>query len=181
MHDNQKKLQQRVLQSAEETLYKQHYVSAIDLFIGMNLLQPQHVNDWKKGKIPYLEKVIQGSLGKITFSMKCFRGWASEKGLKPRCTEYFVKTSGPKRKLKFSISGAPSLEEFYRTHYICPTLSEKKQKKLQEKLDKPSELVVFRTVSESQCSQCKKKLFKGSFVFMEGDVPLCHSCCQGGA
>ena len=64
MHE---RLKQRALQAAEEALYKQQYVSPIDLFIGMKLLQPVHVEDWKKGRIPYLERVIQGSLGKITF------------------------------------------------------------------------------------------------------------------
>ena len=83
MNDNQKRLRQRALQAAEEAHHKQQYVSPIDVFIGMKLLQPIHVNDWRKGRISYLERVIQGSLGKITFCMKCFRTWAREKGLKP--------------------------------------------------------------------------------------------------
>jgi len=161
MNDNQKRLKQRALQAAEEALYKQQFVSPIDVFIGMKLLQPIHVDDWRKGRIPYLERVIQGSLGKITFCMKCFRAWAKEKGLKPSPTIYLARTSGPKRELRFSVSGNPEIEQSYRTHYVSPTLSEIKKKKLQEKLDKPPELVVFRTVQDSQYSQCKKELHNG--------------------
>ncbi|MDR3625130.1 MAG: hypothetical protein P4L16_08365 [Chlamydiales bacterium] len=50
MNDNQKRLRQRALQAA--ALYKQQYVSPIDVFIGMKLLQPIHVDDWRKGKNP---------------------------------------------------------------------------------------------------------------------------------
>lgn len=56
---------------------------AIDGLIGMGLLQPVHVQDWKKGKILYLEKVIQDNLHKISHAMNCFRKWAEQKGLKP--------------------------------------------------------------------------------------------------
>jgi len=171
MNDNQKRLKQRALQAAEEALDKQQYVSPIDVFTGMKLLQPVHVEDWRKGKIPYLERAIQGSLGKISFCMKCFRDWAKEKGLKPSPTVYLARTSGPKRELRFSVSGDPEIEQSYRTHYISPILSEIKQKKLQEKLDKPPELVVFRTVQDSKCSQCKKELHKGSLLFMEAGHP----------
>ncbi len=85
---------------------------------------------------------------------------------------------GQKRELRFSVSGNPEIEQSYRTHYISPVLSEIKQKKLQEKLDKPPELVVFRTVQDSQCSQCKKELHKGSFLFMEAGQPLCLCCAN---
>jgi len=134
MNDNQKRLKQRALQAAEEALYKQQYVSPIDIFIGMELLQPIHVDHWRKGKIPYLEKFIQGSLSKITFCMKCFRAWTKEKGLKPSSTAYLKNTGGPRRELRFSVSGHTDIEQSYRTHYLSPILAEIKQKKLQEEL-----------------------------------------------
>lgn len=178
MNENQKKLKQRAVQAAEEVLHRQQYVSPIDFFIGMKLLQPVHVDDWRKGKIPYLEKMIQVNLSKITFCMNCLDAWAKEKALKPSLTSYLARTNGPKRELRFSASGSPKIEQFYRTHYISPILSEIKQKKLQEKLDKPPELVVFRIVQDSQCSQCKKVLLKGDFLFMEGGQPLCLCCAH---
>ena len=110
--------------------------------------------------------------------MKCFRSWAHEKGLKPRETVCLARTSGPKRELRFSKSGNSQIEKAYRTHYISPILTEKKQQRLKEKWEKSPELVVFLTVRNSQCFQCKKELSRGSFLLMEADRPLCLKCAR---
>jgi hypothetical protein len=173
---NRAQIEKRVIQAAESALHHQHYVSPIDVLLGMGWLQPIHIQDWRKGRISYLEKVIQGNLNKISYTMKCFRTWANKKGLKASQTAYLARTKGPKRELQFSKSNNVEIEKAYRTHYISPVLSEKKQQRLKEKLDKAPELVVFITISDSQCSQCKKELSKGNFLFMEVDQPLCLSC-----
>ena len=49
---------------------------------------------------------------------------------------------------------------------------------MQGKLEKPPELVVFRIIKNSQCSKCKKELFKGYFLFMEAGEPLCLTCAH---
>lgn len=54
----------------------------------MGLLVPVRVNDWRKGRIDFLERVIQGNLHKISSSMAIFRHWAMEKGLEPCETGY---------------------------------------------------------------------------------------------
>ena len=173
---NRSQIEKRVIQAAESALFHQHYVSCLDILIGLNWLQLSHVQDWRKGKIPYLEKVIQVNLSKISYAMKCFRSWTHAKELKPSETAYLRRTKGPRTELQFSKSGDSIIEQAYRTHYISNILSDKKQKKLQEKLEKPPELVVFITVSDSQCSQCKKELPKGSFLFMDADQPHCLKC-----
>ena len=63
---NRRQIEQRVIQAAESALYRQHYVSPLDVLLGMGSLKSSDLQDWKKGSIPYLEKVIQGSLGKIS-------------------------------------------------------------------------------------------------------------------
>ena len=165
-----------MISTSEKVLYQQHYVSPIDVLVGIGYLQPIHVQDWRKGKIHYLEKSIQANLKKISFAMKCFRKWANEKGLIPRKTAYLARTSGPKRELRFSKSGIQSIETAYRTHYISPLLTEKKQQRLKEKWEKSPELVAFITVNNSECSKCEKDMPKGSFLLMEADQPLCMSC-----
>lgn len=171
-----KDIEKRVIRVSEEVLFRQNYVSAIDIFVGMGFLQPVHVQDWRKGKIPYLEKVIQGNLGKISHAMKYFRQWAIQKGLKPSETVYLVRSRGQKRELQFSKSGSPEIETAYRTHYVSPLLSEKKLERLKEKLDQVPDLIVFFIVKDSQCSQCKKDLVKGSLLLMDGNEPLCLKC-----
>lgn len=73
MSSNYASIEKRVIQAAEAALYRQKYVSPVDVFVGTGILQSAQVQDWRKGKIPYLEQAIQGSLGKISFTMKCFR------------------------------------------------------------------------------------------------------------
>lgn len=171
-----KDIEKRVIRAAEEGLFRQNYVSTIDIFIGIGFLQPVHVQDWKKGKIPYLEKVIQGNLGKISHVMKCFRQWVIQKSLKPSETAYLARTRGQKRELQFSKSGSPQIETAYRTPYVSPLLSERKQERLKEKLDQAPDLIVFFILKDSQYSQCKKDVVKGSLLLMEGNEPLCLKC-----
>jgi hypothetical protein len=83
MHPNQSKLESRVHRAAEAALSRQKYVSAIDVLCGMGLLATPHVDDWRKGRVDFLERVIQANLSKISSSMAIFRRWAGEKGLKP--------------------------------------------------------------------------------------------------
>ena len=170
---NQEKIKKRVIQAAEETLAQQLYVSPLDVLVRMNSLPPVHVQDWKKGKIPHLEGVIQGNLHKINFAMKCFRSWALAKGLKPSKTVYLTRTRGSRKVLQFSKSGLPKLEEAYQTHYISPLLSEKKQEKLKEKLEKSPDLVVFSILKPTQCSHCQEELGKGRLLYVEGEKSLC--------
>ncbi len=51
MNDNKKRLQQRVINACEGALYKNQYISPIDVFIGMQMLQPNQIEDWRKGTI----------------------------------------------------------------------------------------------------------------------------------
>lgn len=173
---NLKEIEKRAIRAAGEALFRQYYVSAIDVLLGMGYLQPTHVQDWKKGKISYLEKAVQANLHKISHAIRCFRKWAVQKALKPSETIYLARTKGPKRALQFSKSGDPQIERTYRTHYVSSILSERKQERLQEKLNQAPDLIVYIIGQESQCSQCKKDLMKGNLLFMEVDQPLCLDC-----
>src|SRR5437867_4295835 len=86
--DNQEALKKRVIRAAEAALAHHQYVSAIDVFGGMGLLVPTHVEAWRKGRIDFLERVIQGNLKKISLSMAMFHEWAQAQGLRPSETAY---------------------------------------------------------------------------------------------
>src|ERR1700722_9852184 len=169
-------LETRVIGAAEAALGRQQYVSAIDVLCGMRLLQPTHVDSWRKGRIDCLEEMIQGSPSKISSSMQMFRRWAQQKGLKSSEAAYVRATRAGTLPLQFSRSGDPELEKSYRTHYLSPELPERKQQQLQERLDRAPEPVVFQIVRDSQCSECGSNLDKESFLLMEAEQPLCLSC-----
>lgn len=174
----QKSIEQRVNRAAEAALAKQHYVSALDIFLGMGLLQPVQIEDWRKGRTPYLERVVQGSLGKLSRTMKAFRQWALKRSLNPRETVYLARTRGPKRALRFSKSGHPNIEKAYRTHFVSPVLSEKKQQRLFNKLESSPDLVVFSVIRDSECSRCSQAIPRHNFLFMEENTALCLSCAK---
>jgi hypothetical protein len=65
-HKPQRSLAERVVEAAEGALAEQGYVSAIDVFTRMGLLALAHVDDWRRGRLPYLEPAIQGSFEKVS-------------------------------------------------------------------------------------------------------------------
>jgi len=179
MHpQNKEAIEQRVVRAAEAALADHQYVSAIDVFTGMRLLDPTHVQAWRKGRVDSLERAIQGNLKKISLSMATFRRWALAQGLQPSETRYVHTTREGVQDLRFSVSGDPSIEKAYRTHYVSPALSEGQQEKLRERLEKPADPVVFEIVRDSQCSECGAELPRGSLLYMETGQPLCLPCAR---
>jgi hypothetical protein len=108
---------------------------------GSGLLTPTNVEAWRKGRIDFLERAIQANLNKISQSMAVFRQWAINKGLKPSETHYVRRTRTGTVDLQFSKSGNPVIEKNYRTHYVSPSLSERKQERLTQKLSNPAHLL----------------------------------------
>src|ERR1035438_7686600 len=173
---NQAELERRVYRAAEAALARQKYVSAIDVLCGMGLLAATRVDDWRKGRIDFLEQVIQGNLHKISSSMAIFRRWAAEKELKPSETVYVRRTRTGTLALQFSRSGDPEIERHYRTHYVSPALGEQKRQKLQEKLERTPQPVVFRILRDSECSECGAEIAHGAFLSKEAEEALCLAC-----
>ena len=135
MHpDNKEALESRVVRAAEDALTHHQYVSSIDILTGMGLLALTNLEAWRKGRIDFLERVIQGNLKKISLSMAMFRRWAQAKGLRPSETRYVRRTRMGTVDLQFSKSGDPAIEKSYRTHYVSPALSERKQQQIKERL-----------------------------------------------
>lgn len=135
---NQHNIKERAIRAAEQILTNQGYVSPIDNLVGMKLLASVHVQGWQQGKIPYLEEAFYCNPEKLLFTLKCFRDWVTEKGLKPKEIPYLGKTKDQKS-LRIFIDDNEDFERFFRTHYFSPNLSEKEQERLQEKLEKPPE------------------------------------------
>jgi len=168
------------VRAAEDALAHHQYVSAIDILTGMGLLALTNLEAWRKGRIDFLERVIQGNLKKISLSMAMFRRWAQAKGLRPSETRYVRRTRMGTVDLQFSKSGDPAIEKSYRTHYVSPALSEHKQQQIKERLSWAAQRVVFQILRDSQCSECGAELASDSFLFMEAEQPLCLHCARLG-
>jgi hypothetical protein len=168
-------LERRVIDAAEAALAEQQYVSAIDVLVGMRLLAMSNVNSWRKGRLEHLEEMVQGSAEKVITSLSIFQRWAVEKGLKPIETRYVRQGREGSIDLKFTIEGDPGLEKFFRTHWVSTALSERQQRKLQEKQEK-TEIVVFQVVRDTKCAECGTEIDKDDFLWMDAQQPLCMAC-----
>ncbi|MGO9257881.1 MAG: DUF2293 domain-containing protein [Bryobacteraceae bacterium] len=176
MPQNASKLESRMVQAAEAALENQKFVSPIDVLLGMGRLTPSHIEQWRHGRIDYLEQLVQGNLHKIADILHTFRQWALAKGLQPSETRYMRHGHGGNQELRFSASGNPEMERLYRTHYISRELSAAKRQKLEEKSSRPPQPVVFDNLRRSQCSECGVKIDKGEFLYMDAGQPLCLAC-----
>ena len=167
-------LEQRVVRAAEAALAERQFVSAIDVLDGIGWLVPSRVEEWRQGRVGYLEREAQANLAKLSAAMKIFRTWARARGLVPSETAYVARTRD-RRSLRFSRSGNPSIERAYRTHWVSPALSEAKRRRMAERQSRPADLVVVMPLKDWTCAQCSGT---GDLLVMEDPGPLCLSCAD---
>ncbi|OAF17628.1 hypothetical protein [Bradyrhizobium neotropicale] len=170
---NRVPLADRVAKAAEAALAARHYVSAIDVLVGIGWLDATELARWHRGQIECLEAVVRTNLPRISEAMRLFRSWASARGLLASETAYVART--PRRQtLRFSRSGNPAIETSYRTHWVSPELSEKKRERLTEKTSRAPELVVVQSLNaEWKCHRCGGA---GDLLMMETPGPTCLRC-----
>jgi hypothetical protein len=111
------KLRRDIAAAGSAAVAKNGYVTAIDVLLGTGWVRPEKVEDWRHGRVPYLEQAIVASLPKIGAAMRVFRRWAKDAGLRPSETVY-VSWTRDRRKLRFSKSADPDIERAYRTHWL---------------------------------------------------------------
>jgi len=171
--------QARVRRVAEQALAEQQYVRPIDVLLGLGWLAPSHLDQWRQGRVPYLEQVIQGNLGKVGAAMAEFRRWARASGLTPSETAYLARTRD-RRQLRFSAGADPSIEQAYRTHWVSPELSERKRERLALQQNRPPALVVIAAIKPWTCAKCRGEFGAGAILLMEDAGPHCMDCVDLG-
>jgi len=176
-----KDLRQRVVQGAEAVLDRDGSVGPLELLQQMRLLEPVHVQGWRKGSEYYtsLEPHIQCGPKKLDDTYRYFHDWIAERGLQPVEASYVRSGLKGNEELQVTEDADPEREAFFRTHYAPTGLTERKTKQLQKKLNKAPDLVVYQMVSESAtCNECQTELWKGELLYMEKGQPLCLLCAD---
>ena len=103
---------------------KRGYAAPVDVLMDIGVLPKNKYEEWRYGRVPYLESVCTVNLSKLSFIMKQMRVYAEKAGLKPSFCYY--RQWGTKKKkghretvqLRFSRSGNPEIEKSYATHYV---------------------------------------------------------------
>jgi hypothetical protein len=170
---NRDRLRSRVETAAEAALTRQGWASAVDVLLGIGWLQPSIEKQWRLGQLRFLEAGLHANLSRISEAMRLFRRWAEGKQLVPSETAYMARNPA-RTALRFSKSGAESIERHYRTHWVARELSEKKRERLAEKASRPPELVVVEPLNRDwKCHRCGGS---GDFLLMEQPGPCCLAC-----
>ena len=166
-------LADRVARAADAALAAQHFVSAIDILVGIGWLDFGTVQRWRRGQIDCLEEVLQVNRLRISEAMRLFEAWSTARGLLPSPTAYVGGTPG-RPTLRFSRDGNPAIEASYQTHWVSPELSEKKRERLAETASRAPELVVIQPLNtEWVCHRCGGT---GDLLIMENPGPACLRC-----
>lgn len=105
-----KNLSARVERAAGKALANRGMITYPDLFIEMGILDQRDLNQWYKGRVPFLEKVIRSNLTKLARIQTAVRRYAQEHGLKRSL-------KGPGRGRRYSKTGHPFTEEEYHACY----------------------------------------------------------------
>ena len=110
----------RIARAAEQILARGNVVAPIDVLVGMNLLAPERLEDWRRGRVPYLEKVIDCNLTRLSRLLRILRFHAHDLKLVPSITVYARWGKGPTQRLRFTKTADPKLEEAYARHFVWP-------------------------------------------------------------
>jgi hypothetical protein len=168
-------IQERVRRLAEQALAEQHYVRPVDVLLRLGWLAPSHFDQWRQGRVDYLERVTHANLSKISTAMTEFRRWAQGRGLQPSETAYLARTRD-RRLLRFSASNDPGIELAYRTHWVSTQLSERKRERLAERHSRPPDLLVIVAGKPWTCAECAAEFETADPLMMEEAGPHCMDC-----
>ena len=123
---NDKELTGKVHSAMYRQCQTRGYAAPVDVLMDIGVLTRENYENWRFGKVPFLEKVCTVNLRKLSFVMSRMRSYAVKAGLKPSFTYY--KRWGVKKKggqghrpvipLRFSGSGDETAERLYATHFV---------------------------------------------------------------
>lgn len=105
---------------------KRGYATPVDVLMDVGVLEKKKYEDWRFGRVPYLEAVCNCNLRQLSFIMAQVRSYSQKAGYKPSFCYYkqwgMKKRNGqghkPVRQLRFSKSNNPEIEKSYATHYL---------------------------------------------------------------
>ena len=89
----------RVIRAIAKVLSKSDVVAPIEVLIEMGNLSKKNHEAWRKGQVPYLERVFEGSLSKANRILRIIGFHAHDLNMVPRNTRYHQWGKGKNRAL----------------------------------------------------------------------------------
>ena len=116
-------------------LMRENGVAApVEVLIKIGVLSKENYENWRFGRVPYLERVCQINSRKLAAVNREIRAFVRKNNLKASWTYYKQwgkNKKGNKKtiKLRFSKSGDENIEKLYATHYISSRKVEEARKR----------------------------------------------------
>jgi hypothetical protein len=115
-----KNLKGQIHNAIYKSLQQKGYAAPAEVLMDIGVLAKRDYEEWRFGKVPFLEKVCHANLRQLSEIMREIRAYAATNNLKPSWTFYHQYGQNKKNKLRFSKSGDEKIEAAYATHYVDP-------------------------------------------------------------
>lgn len=103
-----------------QLLEVQSVITPVEVFMQMGNLTKKDYENWRFGRIPYLEGVVKCNLSKANRILRIIRLHGEDLGFRPFKTLYRKWGKGVKIQLRFSKTGNWRIEELWSTSLIAP-------------------------------------------------------------
>jgi hypothetical protein len=124
---DKKNLRGQIHNSMYQNIQKKGFVAPVDVLMDIGVLSIKNYEDWRFGKVAFLEKECRVSLHMLSEIMREIRAYAKDNHLKPSWTCYHQWGKHKDRKLRFSKSNDEKIEYNYATHFIDINAVERKR------------------------------------------------------
>ena len=104
----------RVVRAVARVLSKSDVVAPVDVLIEMGNLTKINHDAWRQGKVPYLERVFEGSLSKANRILRIIGFHAHDLNMVPNITQYHQKGKGKKH-----LRGIGKRCGFFEGHHLA--------------------------------------------------------------
>lgn len=133
---NTEQLRQKTAAAVRRQCGERGYAAPVDVLMEIGVLTKQKYEDWRFGRIPFLEAACTANLHELSEVMHTIRSIAVKDGLKKSVSAYKKWGKGKKTDLRFSKSRNPNIERGYATHYVdTARVAELKAQKAKEKAE----------------------------------------------
>jgi hypothetical protein len=129
------KLYPKVVKAAAFLLRTSDEICPLTILLQMGRISSKDHESWRRGQIPYLERVFQGSLSKANRILKIIGFHAHDLKMVPILQTY--RQPGSNRCLRFSRSGESKIERSYSRHFRWNQSQTKKQELIEKIMSEP--------------------------------------------
>lgn len=105
-----KNLTGKIYNAMYQNIRQKGFAAPVDVLMDIGVLEKKDYEDWRFGRIPFLEKVCHANLRQLSAIMSEVRAYAAKNKLKPSWTFYHQYGKDRKNKLRSASPGMKRLK-----------------------------------------------------------------------